>query len=79
MQWDYNGTLLLGGNQLTSLPDSFGSITLVVICSNLGGNQLQSLPDSFGSITVGGDLLSLGNPLVDISHVIPNVNGQVYR
>ena len=26
MQWDYNGTLLLGGNQLTSLPDSFGSI-----------------------------------------------------
>ena len=73
------GDLELDGNQLSSLPDSFGSITVGGNLS-LFNNQLGSLPDSFGSITVGRDLDLRDNPLDDqaIPTHFPNVGGKIH-
>ena len=56
------GDLRLNRNQLVSLPESFGSLT---IASNLclSKTQLGSLPGSFGSPTASGDLTLAGNQL----------------
>jgi len=49
-----NGNFSCSGNQLTSLPDSIGNMTVGgnFYCSE---NQLTSLPDSIGNMTVGGN------------------------
>ena len=72
------GNLYLENNQLSSLPASFGSITVGgILC--LDHNQLSSLPDSFGSITVGRDLRLNDNQLDDqaIPTHFPNVGGEI--
>ena len=52
----------MNNNQLESLAESFGSLT---VGGNLDlyNNQLESLPESFGSLTVGGDLYLYDNPV----------------
>ena len=49
-------------NQLTSLPEGFGSLT-VGGSLYLHNNQLASLLDGFGSLTVGGYVYLNGNPI----------------
>ena len=44
---------MLSNNQLTTLPESFGSLTVGGDLS-LSSNQLTALPESFGSLTVDG-------------------------
>ena len=66
------GDLYLNKNQLSSLPDSFGSIkvggaTDGHVLLHLGHNQLSSLPDSFGSITIGKPNASPGECVVDFT------------
>eukprot|EP00658_Telonema_sp_P-2_P002219 TRINITY_DN1084_c0_g1_i7.p1 TRINITY_DN1084_c0_g1~~TRINITY_DN1084_c0_g1_i7.p1 ORF type:complete len:152 (-),score=29.07 TRINITY_DN1084_c0_g1_i7:274-729(-) len=54
--------MMLDGNQLKSLPESFGNVTVGRFL-NLQYNELQSLPESFGNIAVGGNVLLRGNEL----------------
>ena len=70
--------LRLDNNQLSSLPDSFGSIT-VSRDLRLDNNQLSSLPDSFGSLTVGRNLqLDIDQLMTEENPVhFPNVGGTV--
>ena len=71
--------LRLDNNQLSSLPESFGSIT---VGGNLwlASNQLSSLPQagSFGLIAVGKNLSLRGNQISERSVPdCPNVRGVV--
>jgi internalin A len=50
---------MLSNNQLTALPESFGSL-IVGGGLSLSNNQLTALPESFGSLIVVGGL-SLSN------------------
>ena len=58
----------MDSNQLASLPEGFGSLTVGGDLF-LNNNQLASLPEGFGSLTVGGDLIYLdSNPIAAELH-----------
>eukprot|EP00658_Telonema_sp_P-2_P002216 TRINITY_DN1084_c0_g1_i10.p1 TRINITY_DN1084_c0_g1~~TRINITY_DN1084_c0_g1_i10.p1 ORF type:complete len:130 (-),score=17.85 TRINITY_DN1084_c0_g1_i10:244-633(-) len=54
--------MMLDGNQLKSLPESFGNVTVGRFL-NLQYNELQSLPESFGNIKVRENLRLQRNQL----------------
>ena len=62
---DVKGNLALNGNNLTSLPESFGNL-------KIGGslwlhrNELTSLPESFGNLKIGGNLWLHNNNLTSL-------------
>merc|ERR1711990_102922 len=62
MKLAINGSLDLQGNNLTSLPDSFGQLHVSGDLL-LNSNQLESLPDSFGQLRVGGNLWLCSNKI----------------
>ena len=56
LNWDskYIDSLNLFGNQLTSLPESFGNLVIGNLVLSM--NNLKKLPESFGSLEIGGYL-----------------------
>ena len=73
------GNLDLSFNQLTELPESFGSLTVGGYLW-LNNNRLTTLPESFGSLKVGGDLWLDANRLTTLPESFGslNVGGDVY-
>lgn len=75
----YLGNLDLAGNQLTSLPESFGNLEVKGILF-LGNNKLTSLPESFGNLKVGGYLDLYNNKLTSLPESFGNlkIGGDLY-
>ena len=57
----------MSSNQLASLPEGFGSLT-VGGDLYLDDNRLASLPEGFGSLTVGGEVHLYSNPIAAELH-----------
>jgi len=65
-------TLNLSGNQLTSIPESFGNLTNLTELS-IYNNPLTNLPESFGNLTNLTGLLIYRNPLTTIPESFGNL------
>jgi len=71
-------TLNLGGNQLTTLPDSIGNLTNLNTLNlggnkYLGGNQLTTLPKSIGNLNNLNELYLENNQLTTLPDSIENL------